>query len=76
MIPDNWDPNEKLTGYANENGNSNMTPSDYSYVWSGNKQTHGEVIGNYTKDAYQNMEHSKIPDSMKDVVKDYFESMN
>ena len=53
-----------------------MTPSDYSYVWSGNKQTHGEVIGNYTKDAYQNMEHSKIPDSMKDVVKNYFESMN
>ena len=76
MIPDNWDPNEKLTGFANQDGQSNMTPSDYSYVWSGNKLTHGEVIGNYTKDAYHNMEHSKIPDSMKDVVKNYFDSMN
>ena len=76
MIPDDWDPNQYLTGYANENGDSNMSPSSQSNAWAGRKQYYNQVIGDYTRQAYNNMEHSKIPNTMKDFVKNYFNNLN
>ena len=77
MVPlNNVAPNEYLTGQANSEGNSYLTESNQVMTWSGESVTYEQVIGNYTNQAYTNMESSNIPDSMKELVKDYFTELN
>ena len=76
MIPENWDPNEYITGQANKDGESKMSESNNANTWSGEKKNYNEVVGDYTKQAYDNMNQSQIPDPMKDLVKDYFSDLN
>ncbi len=77
MIPDeDMMSDENLTGQANANGQSYLTESDQVATWSGESVSYDQVIGNYTNQAYTNMESSNIPDSMKDLVIDYFTELN
>ena len=77
MIPDgDMGTNENLTGQANSNGNSYLTESNQTATWSGQSVDYNQVIGNYTNQAYTNMESSNIPDSMKDLIRDYFTELN
>jgi len=70
------EPNENLTGQANQNGNSKLSQSQNGYVTAGEKKTYNQVIGDYAKKAYDNMNQSKIPGTMKDMVKNYFSNLN
>ena len=53
-----------------------MTESNQTATWSGQSVDYNQVIGNYTNQAYTNMESSNIPDSMKDLIRDYFTELN
>jgi len=45
-------------------------------TWSGVEVEYGQVIAEYTNQAYAGLDKSDIPDSMKDIVKDYFSELN
>ena len=69
------DPNENLTGQANQNGNSKMSSSQNGKVTNGQKVSPDSVIGEYSQKAYDSMNQSKIPGTMKDMVKNYFSNL-
>ncbi len=77
MVSDqNSGPNQFMTGQANSQGSSQLTPSQNAQVWAGENVQYEQVIGDYTRQAYDNMNQSQIPDSMKDMVKEYFSNLN
>ena len=76
MVDEYMDPNQNLTGQANKEGSSTMTQAGQGYAWSGQKKDYNQVIGNYKNHAYDRMNKSQIPDSMKDMVKDYFTDLD
>ena len=77
MVPDaDFGTNENLSGQSNSSGQSYMTESDQAATWRGESVDYNQVIGEYTNQAYTNMETSNIPDSMKDLIKDYFTELN
>ena len=45
-------------------------------TWEGIEIPYEQVIAEYTNQAYENLSGSNIPDSMKDIVKDYFSELN
>lgn len=67
---------DNLTGKANADGDSTISQSNQSYTWSGNAVDYNTVIGDYTNQAYSDLNSSSAPDSMKDYVKDYFSELN
>lgn len=73
---DDLGPNQNLTGKANQNGDSQKYQSDKTKGYKGTKNDYKQVIGEYSKKAYDNMNQSNIPDSMKDLVKNYFSNLN
>lgn len=63
-----------LTG--NKSGNNQYTQkTSNGLTWAGNSVNYNQVVGNYANQAYSQLENSKIPDYMKDVVKSYFEGL-
>ncbi len=77
MIPDgNMESNENLTGQSNSSGTSYLTESEQTITWTGESVDYNQVIGEYTNQAYTGMESSNIPDSMKDLIRDYFTELN
>ena len=69
-------PEEKIHGKANKNGESDKFESPYSKTQKGEQKEYKQVIGDYTGKAYQKMNQSKIPNSMKEFIKGYFSGLN
>ena len=76
MVGDDMPYNENLNGQANKEGDSYMAQSDQAFAWSGNSVEFSRVIGEYTNRAYNNLQNSKLPDSMKSLIRDYFSGLN
>lgn len=77
MISDTDMPyNETLNGHANANGESNMMQSDQTFEWRGESVEFNRVIGEYANRAYDSLQRSKLPDSMKNLIRDYFTGLN
>lgn len=76
MIGDDMPFNETLTGQANADGESELIRSDQVIEWEGNSVEYDKVIGEYTNRAYDSLEKSNLPDSMKKIIKDYFVELN
>lgn len=68
--------NSNLTGAPNQDGESYQTQGGPTMTWSGVEVEYSQVIAEYTNQAYAGLEQSDIPDSMKDIVKDYFSELN
>ena len=64
-----------LTGQKNDDGNSQQIITEKGVGIKGNSVPYNQVMGQYKNKAYENMENSYIPDSMKNLVKDYFSSL-
>ena len=62
---------KKITG-----GESKKFESPYSQTSKGTQKDYKQVIGDYTNKAYNKMNQSKIPNSMKDFIKGYFSGLN
>ena len=76
MVSDDMPSNESMTGKGNASGESNMAQSDQAQAWSGNSVEYDSVIGEYTNRAYDSLPESNLPDSMKELVRDYFSDLN
>ncbi len=55
---------------------SQLTQDGPTMTWEGIEIPYNQVIAEYTNQAYENLSGSDIPDSMKDIVKDYFSELN
>lgn len=75
-IPEETGEDENLTGQ--KQGSSSMRrKSDHSgTARAGAKSDLGAVSGQYEKKAYSKIQKQKIPDSMEDLVKEYFSSLD
>jgi hypothetical protein len=65
----------QLTGNKNNNGNSEMVTSENGINVRGEDVPYNQVIGSYKEQAVQNMESSEIPEGMKEIIKNYFSSL-
>lgn len=64
-----------LIGQKNDNGASEQIITEKGIGIEGNSVPYNQVVGEYKSKAYENMENSVIPESMKDLVKSYFSSL-
>lgn len=64
-----------LIGQKNDGGTSEQTITEKGIGIEGNSVPYNQVVGEYKSKAYENMENVIIPESMKDVVKSYFSSL-
>lgn len=67
---------ENLTGNKNENGDSQSIESQNGFNLDGSKIDYDKVIGDYTNSALEGANNSNLPESLKDLIKDYFEGLN
>lgn len=63
-----------LTG-SRRQGNSRTEKTQQTQGWAGNKVEYGAVVGEYSDKAYARLDQSKVPSQMKDIVKEYFSSL-
>lgn len=68
--------NETLNGQANADGDSNYVQSEQVFAWNGNAVEFSQVIGEYTNRAYNSLQNSNLPESMKSLIRDYFSGLN
>lgn len=74
-------PNYKLGDDDNlqgtkSNGNKTVQMTNSALTYAGQSVGYDQVIGDYSADAYQQIEQAQIPDGMKDLVKNYFSALN
>lgn len=75
-IPEETGEDENLTGQK-QGSSSTRRKSDHSgTARAGKKSDLGAVSGQYEKKAYSKIQKQKIPDSMEDLVKEYFSSLD
>ncbi|GAA0084431.1 hypothetical protein UT300007_08700 [Clostridium sp. CTA-7] len=67
---------ENLTGNKNQDGNSQTIDTQNGLNLDGNKINYDKVIGDYTNSALDGANNSNLPESLKDLIKDYFEGLN
>lgn len=65
----------QLTGKKNNSGNSENVNSEKGINVKGESVPYNQVIGSYKESAVQNMETSDIPEGMKEIIKNYFTSL-
>lgn len=65
----------QLTGKKNNSGNSENVNSEKGINVRGESVPYNQVIGSYRESAVQNMETSDIPEGMKEIIKNYFTSL-
>lgn len=65
-----------LTGNKNENGNSQSIDSQNGFNLDGSKIDYDKVIGDYTNSALEGANNSNLPESLKDLIKEYFQGLN
>lgn len=77
FIPDRNEGNDSnLTGNKNKNGNSQQVQTESGLNLDGSKINYDKVIGDYTNSALEGANNSNLPESLKDLIKDYFEGLN
>lgn len=57
-------------------GQTSMTRTENALTYAGQSVNYSQVLGDYSASAYSQIEQSAIPDGMKDLVRDYFSSLN
>lgn len=65
-----------LTGNKNENGNSQGIENQTGMNIGGEKIDYDKVIGDYSNSALEGANNSNLPQSLKDIIKNYFEQLN
>ena len=65
-----------LTGNKNDNGNSQEIESQNGLNVGGEKVDYDKVIGDYSNSALEGANNSNLPQSLKDIIKDYFKGLN
>lgn len=65
-----------LTGNKNENGNTQQVETENGLNLDGSKINYDKVLGDYTNSALDGANNSNLPQSLKDLIKDYFEGLN
>lgn len=65
----------EIKGQKNSTGSSSVTKSNEPNAVIGDLVPYNSVIGEYKKSAQSSVENDVIPDNMKDIVKDYFTSL-
>lgn len=65
-----------LTGNKNENGNSQEIESQNGINLDGEMVDYDKVIGDYSNSALEGANNSNLPQSLKDIIKNYFEGLN
>lgn len=65
----------QLTGKKNNSGTSENVNSEKGINVRGESVPYNKVIGSYKQSASQSMESSSIPEGMKDIIKNYFTSL-
>lgn len=65
-----------LTGNKNDNGNSQEIESQNGLNIGGEKVDYDKVIGDYSNSALEGANNSNLPQSLKDLIKNYFEGLN
>lgn len=76
-IPERNEGNDgNLTGNKNENGNSQEIESQNGLNLGGEKVNYDKVIGDYSNSALEGANNSNLPQSLKDLIKNYFEGLN
>ncbi|MDU5261531.1 MAG: pectinesterase [Clostridium celatum] len=65
-----------LTGNKNNNGNSQEIESQNGLNIGGEKVDYDKVIGDYSNSALEGANNSNLPQSLKDLIKNYFEGLN
>mgnify|MGYP004694146553 FL=1 len=66
--------NGRLDGKVNDSSGS-LTQRG-GEAWSGTSIDYQQVIGNYSKNAYNKVEGSNYPSGVQDIVKSYFKDLN
>lgn len=65
-----------LTGNKNEGGDTQQVETENGLNLDGSKVNYDKVIGDYTNSALEGANNSNLPESLKDLIKDYFEGLN
>ncbi len=65
-----------LNGSKGSGGNTEQIITDQSPTVAGNLVPYNQVLGQYKSSAFESMNSSDIPTGMKDIVKDYFSSLD
>lgn len=64
-----------LRGSKGEGGNTEQVVTDKSHTVRGSSVPYNQVVGQYKEKAMESMNTSDIPPGMKDMVKEYFTSL-
>lgn len=64
-----------LQGKNNSSGSSDSSITEKGVSVKGNEVPYNQVMGEYKSKAYDNINNSSIPEGMKEIVKDYFSSL-
>ena len=64
-----------LSGGKNEGGNTQSFTTKNGINTSGSKDNYTKYVEDYSDEALNNLDSSSMPDSLKGVVKDYFEGL-
>lgn len=65
-----------LTGNKNDGGNTQQIESQNGLNVGGEKVDYDKVIGDYSNSALEGANNSNLPQSLKDLIKNYFEGLN
>ena len=75
-IPEETGDDENLTGQKMGSSSMRRKSEQQGTSRAGSKADLGSVSGSYEKKAYSKIQKQKIPDSMEDMVKEYFSSLD
>lgn len=64
-----------LSGDKNENGNSQSFETSSGLNGSGSKDSYDKYLGDYSKDALDNLDNTTLPESLKRLIREYFEGL-
>ena len=64
-----------LTGQKNDSGSTDQITTDKSQSIRGNSVPYDQVMGEYKQQALDSINSSDIPSGMRDLIKDYFSSL-
>lgn len=65
-----------LTGNKNNSGNTQQIETENGLNVGGEKVDYDKVIGDYSNSALEGANNSNLPQSLKDLIKSYFEGLN
>lgn len=75
-IPEETGDDENLTGQKRGSSSMRRKSEQQGTSQAGSKADLGSVSGSYEKKAYSKIQKQKIPDSMEEMVKEYFSSLD